>query len=126
MNDMCYYSKLAANYIDFDDDRSYPSPEEQLFWRLDDLNDRLEEMQKKGDYGTDWSRSDEKTLRYASPCALERISDIEKAIALALEDLKQKYGIDLSREKEAEPQSDLKKWQLSWADILSPQPLPAA
>ena len=38
---MGYFSDLAQKYIDFDYDRSYPSPEEQLLWRLDDLNYKL-------------------------------------------------------------------------------------
>ena len=44
---MGYFSDLAQKYIDFDYDRSYPSPEEQLLWRLDDLNYKLEELTEK-------------------------------------------------------------------------------
>ena len=38
---MGYFSNLAIDCLDDYEDNSYPSPERQLLWRLDDLKDRL-------------------------------------------------------------------------------------
>lgn len=37
---MGYFSNMAVDMRD-DEDHSYPSPERQLLWRLDDLKDRF-------------------------------------------------------------------------------------
>ena len=41
---MKYYDTYLPYIIDDDYDWSYPAPEMQLLWRLDDLQDRLEEL----------------------------------------------------------------------------------
>ena len=64
---MGYFSDLAQKYIDFDYDRSYPSPEEQLLWRLDDLNNKLEELTEKDAPYRGWERLTDNDIRYAIP-----------------------------------------------------------
>ena len=92
---MGYFSDLARKYIDFDYDRSYPSPEEQLLWRLDDLNYKLEELTEKDAPYRGWERLTDNDIRYAIPEYFESIADVERAIELALEDLKNKYDIEI-------------------------------
>jgi hypothetical protein len=58
------FSDLAQKYIDFDYDRSYPSPEEQLLWRLDDLNYKLEELTEKDAPYRGWKRLTDNDIRY--------------------------------------------------------------
>ena len=41
---MKYYVTYLPYIVDDDYDWSYPAPEMQLLWRLDDLQDRLEEL----------------------------------------------------------------------------------
>ena len=41
---MKYYDTYLPYIVDDDYDWSYPGPEMQLLWRLDDLQDRLEEL----------------------------------------------------------------------------------
>lgn len=41
---MKYYDTYLPYIVDGDHDWSYPGPEMQLLWRLDDLQDRLEEL----------------------------------------------------------------------------------
>lgn len=93
---MGYFSDLAQKYIEFDYDRSYPSPEEQLLWRLDDLNYKLEELTEKDAPYRVWERLTDNDIRYAIPEYFETIADVERAIELALEDLKNKYDIEIS------------------------------
>ena len=45
---MGYFSNLAIDCLGDYEDNSYPSPERQLLWRLDDLKDRLEELIAEG------------------------------------------------------------------------------
>lgn len=95
---MGYFSDLAQKYIDFDYDRSYPSPEEQLLWRLDDLNYKLEELTEKDAPYRGWEQFTDNDIRYAMPEYFENIEDVERAIELALEDLKNKYEIEITEE----------------------------
>lgn len=46
---MGYFSELAID-AKYDEDRSYPSPSQQLKWRIEDLVCRLEEI-SEGNYG---------------------------------------------------------------------------
>lgn len=99
---MGYFSDLAQKYIEFDYDRSYPSPEEQLLWRLDDLNYKLEELTEKDAPYRGWERLTDNDIRYAIPEYFETIADVERAIELALEDLKNKYDIEISESDSAQ------------------------
>ena len=128
---MGYFSDLAQKYIDFDYDRSYPSPEEQLLWRLDDLNYKLEELTEKDAPYRGWERLTDNDIRYAIPGYFENIADVERAIELALEDLKNKYDIEISElDSEQEEVFDGGAVQMTLFEIIpfpvQPTPLKAA
>lgn len=85
---MGYYSELALDDA-FHEDYSYPSPELQLQWRIEDLIGRLEDV-SDGNVGTAASkyreyRFSEDDLAYAPPEFFSRSSDIIAAIELAKE-----------------------------------------
>ena len=91
---MGYYTNLAAAFLDRDSDYSYPSPERELFWRMDDLESRLEELRSKnGRYESHITVPDD--IRYALPEHLGTISEVKRAIEFARNDLRDKYGINL-------------------------------
>ena len=128
---MGYFSDLAQKYIDFDYDRSYPSPEEQLLWRLDDLNYKLEELTEKDAPYRGWERLTDNDIRYAIPEYFENIADVESAIELAFEDLKNKYDIEISElDSEQEEVFDGGAVQMTLFEIIpfpaQPTPLKAA
>ena len=91
---MGYYTNLAAAFLDGDSDYSYPSPERELFWRMDDLESRLEELRSKNAcYESHVTVPDD--IRYALPEHLGTVSEVERAIEFARNDLRDKYGINL-------------------------------
>lgn len=87
---MGYYSELAIEGT-YREDYSYPSPEMQLRWRIEDLKSRLEDI-SGGNYGVtahyyiggQYSKDD---LDYALPEYFSRASDIMAAISIAEEKL---------------------------------------
>lgn len=76
-----------------DEDFSYPTPEIQLRWRLEDLKSRLDELLHNKIMQESWSNTCNNDLRYTLPEDLYSIKDIEAAIELAKYDLKEKYKI---------------------------------
>lgn len=83
---MGYFSELTIG-DDYRDDYSYPSPEWQLRWRIEDLLSRLEDI-SKGDHGIiasyhggcQYSKED---IAYAPPECFFREDTIIAAIAMA-------------------------------------------
>ena len=98
---MKYYNTYLPYIIDDDYDWSYPSPEMQLLWRLDDLYDVLDELKQEDAPRRNWYRLSDDDIRYAIPEAftipdndyLRSISVVERAIDLAKDDLVNKYGL---------------------------------
>ena len=91
---MGYYTNLAAAFRDEDSDYGYPSPEMELFWRMDDLESRLEELRiKNACYESHVTVPDD--IRYALPEHLGTISEVKRALEFAKNDLRNKYGINL-------------------------------
>ena len=91
---MGYYTNLAAAFLNEDSDYSYPSPERELFWRMDDLELRLEELRSKNAcYESHITVPDD--IRYALPEHLGTISEVKRALEFARNDLRDKYGINL-------------------------------
>ena len=91
---MGYYSNLAIDNDAYVPDASITPPEQQLFWRLDDLRDRLEELKTSGAlYGgvCNYAKND---LRYAPTDYFHTIYEVEMAIELAVEDLRNQYGFE--------------------------------
>lgn len=117
---MYRYAKLASQYGLYDDDHSYTPPEVQLLWRLEDLENRLEELSRqqggRQDGGVCFSESD---LRYALPKHFYCVSDVQKAIDLAISDLAERYGIYVNGEPEAPIVDEITGMQISFLDILA-------
>ena len=91
---MGYYTNLAAAFLDGDSDYSYPSPERELFWRMDDLESRLEELRSKNAcYESHITVPED--IRYALPEHLGTISEVKRALEFTRNDLRDKYGINL-------------------------------
>lgn len=72
---------------DYYEDYSYPSPEMELRWRIEDLKDRLDEI-SKGNYGVTahyfmGCQFSEEDLAYTPPEYFSRASDILAAITIA-------------------------------------------
>ena len=103
---MGYFSSLALDYEEEYEDYSYPSPDRQLKWRLEDLYSRLEEIDGGNiprhliDEGL---RLTDDEIRYAIPEYFVRASDVERAIELTISDLKSKYDIHVEEPDEDEP-----------------------
>lgn len=123
---MGYFSNLAAHEVLYDHDHSYTPPEKQLLWRLEDLEERLHELttQRTGrrDEGVCFSESD---LRYVLPGQFSSVSDVQKAIDLAVKDLEERYGIYVhGKPVEEVPEVDeITGMQISFLDALSMQTL---
>ena len=91
---MGYYTNLAAAFLNEDSDYSYPSPERELFWRMDDLESRLEELRiKNACYESHITVPDD--IRYTLPEHLGTVSEVKRALEFAKHDLRDKYGINL-------------------------------
>ena len=109
---MGYFSELNLEMSY--EDHSYPTEEQQLMWRIDDLKDRLQELQEKGaSYRSGYVYMDE-DIKYALPEDLHCIYHVEKALEMAKQDLYNKYGIDLYEQEE---QSD----EISDTDYVDPR-----
>ena len=121
---MGYFSDLEAEYVPYEHDHSITSAERQLLWRIEDLEERLDELtsQRTGmrDEGVCFSESD---LRYALPGQFFSVSDVRKAIELAVQDLAERYGVYVHGKPVAEaPEMDeITGMQISFLDILSAQ-----
>ena len=91
---MGYYTNLAAAFLNEDNDYSYTSPERELFWRMDDLELRLEELRiKNACYESHITVADD--IRYDLPEHIGTISEVKRALEFARNDLREKYGINL-------------------------------
>ena len=90
---MKYYDTYLPYIVDDDYDWSYPEPEMQLLCRLDDLQDRLEELIAKDAPYRNWDIYSEDDIRYSLPEYLFDIGNVERAIELAKDDLVNKYGL---------------------------------
>ena len=94
---MGHYTNLTAAYLNEDGDYSYPYPESELFWRLEDLESRIEDLGSKNVcYGGNITVPDD--IRFVLPEHLSTIFEVERAIELAKNDLRDKYGINLEAE----------------------------
>ena len=85
---------MAAAFLNEDSDYSYPSPDRELFWRMDDLESRLEELRGKNVCCENHITVPD-DIRYALPEHLGTISEVKRALEFARNDLREKYGINL-------------------------------
>lgn len=93
---MGYFSNYALDYEADYEDNSYPSPEKQLMWRLEDLQSRWEELKEysaphpKYDAGLRLSDND---VRYAIPEYFTSVRDVERAMRKNRKISKKRYPI---------------------------------
>lgn len=125
---MGYFSNLDIATALYDHDRSYTPPEMQLLWRLEDLQAQLEALSLQRSAYENRSALSDADLRYVLPEHFLSVSDVRKAIELAIEDLKNRYGIHVQpQEAEEMPAVDeISGMQISFLDLLAACPLCAA
>ena len=126
---MGYFSNLAIDIRENDDDVSWTTYEQQLLWRWEELQSLLDEMRSCATaYSGSVTYTDDE-LRYMLPehpggHSLRKngtIRDVEKALELVAQELKEKYGMDVQPEKAEAPELDeLTDNQLSFLLILPP------
>ena len=125
---MKYYDTYLPYIVDDDYDWSYPGAVMQLLWRLDDLQDRLEELIAKDAPYRDGYIYSEDDIRYSLPEHLFNIGKVERAIELAKDDLVNKYGLpdpDTLIFDESDVVAADCVGQMTWLDLLSEE-LPKA
>lgn len=87
------------SHFEREEDRSYPSPEKQLLWRLDDLRNQLEFLFEEGACYRSSIRLSDTDIRYVIPEDFDTILDAERAIMLVEHDLEEQYGIVVERQE---------------------------
>ena len=121
---MGYFSNLAVEHKIYDYDHSYMSPERQLLFRLEELEDRLCELtQQKTGKRNEGEYFSEDNLRYVLPEHFFSAANVRKAIQLATSDLKEQYGIHVGDQPAQEqPEVDeITGMQVTFFDILALQ-----
>ena len=99
---MGFFSNMDIDRID-EQDRSYPTAEERLIWRLEDLRARLlelggepknlDENLPEGWFSDEGLCMTDEDIRYTLPEHLPGIGEVQRAIGLAEAELREKYGI---------------------------------
>jgi len=115
---MGYYANAAIDNDLYDTDRSYIPHRQQLLWRLEQLESRLEELTADCVKYEDHTRFSQTELRYVRPEHFKSVSALQEAICLAVSELEERYGI-ITREKAPEipAMDELTELQLSFADL---------
>lgn len=131
---MGYFSKLAIEYEQYKHaqchyDVSLTTHEQQLLWRWEDLQELHAELCALGSsYSGSITYTDDE-LRYMLPehpggYSLRKngtIRDVERAMDLAAQELKEKYGVDVRPESPEETEVDeLTENQLSFFVVIAP------
>ena len=107
-----------------EEDRSYPSPLEQIIWRIEDLEARLAKLSEKHSGLFSFDRFSEEEIEYVSPQYFSNTRDIIKAIEIAKQKLScmvAEYAIDIYGEfSETEIQEETGPCsQLKFTEIAS-------
>ena len=126
---MGYFSSLASEDMHIHPDHSVVLPQQQLLWRLEDLQDRLQTLREKGAVYSSSRCCDWSILRYGLPGSFCAEWEVEKAIELAVCDLQEHYGIAIGGQadpRQLPVQDELTGNQLSIYMILPPVALPKA
>ena len=119
---MGYFSNMAIKYEVYEQDHSITSAEQQLLWRLEDLQERLCDLADLRDEGVCFSESE---LRYVLPKDFSSASDVRNAIELTINDLAERHGIYVNGQSAEElPEMDeITGMQISFLDLISLQTL---
>lgn len=124
---MGYFSNFESEYQVFYEDHSIVSYKQELLWRVEELQEYIEILKAKGTVYSGSSCYTTEDLRYMLPQYFHTIFDVEKAIELAVEELKITYGIDLYPDPVEEPGVDeITENQTTFFLILPGIPLPTA
>lgn len=116
---MEYFSNLAIEKEEqaVFEDHSYPSPEIQLQWRIEDLFNRLEELQHGGYNQETFDYSDCRLSRtdieYTLPEHLSDVDDIITSIAIAKHKLQRDFYEDQYEETNALEKDDVLPVQIT-------------
>ena len=95
---MGYFSEIAINRNTYFHDDSWTTHKQQLLWRCEDLQNRLEELKlQRAPYSSSGCLTND-DFRLALPHCFGAVYDAEKALELAVSELKEKYGINLQPE----------------------------
>ncbi len=86
-----YLKSFMKQYCE--EDRSYPSPEMQACWRLEELESRLEELSDSDIAYESPLILTEEDIKYSLPEHLSSIRHIKAAIEFVEFELRDKYGI---------------------------------
>lgn len=111
---MGYFSNLALEKAEqaVFEDLSYPSPEMQLQWRIEELFLRLEELHYESfDYSD--CRLSRNDIEYALPEHLSNVDDIITAIAIAKYKLQHAFLDDQYEETNAKEKDDVLPGQIT-------------
>ena len=117
---MGYYSNAAIDKKVHREDHSCTSHRQQLQWRLEALEARLQEL--GGESRCCFSESD---LRYALPEDFRSVPDVKAAIALTVQELAGRYGICAREEETTQAVDELTGMQISLLEFF-PVPTPFA
>ena len=124
---MGYFSGIAGNGHKDYYDVSCNDHRQQLLWRYDDLQDRLEELQEKGAAYSNSTRYTRDDLRYALPRELKTVQDVVDAVEMVSEELLERYKINVQPIAVEEPDVDeITGNQLSFHMICNACSLPMA
>lgn len=118
---MGYFSNLAMGYTRDERDHSYTPAEQQLLWRLEELQDRYDELltRKRGMVG-EGAYIAESDLRYVLPEHIASPSDVQRAIELTVRDLQERYGLSPEGVCVEEESADNTAWmQISFLDVFA-------
>lgn len=131
---MGYFSNLAIEYEQFKKtqyqyDVSWNTHEQQLLWRWEDLQELRADLCALGSsYSGSLTYTDDE-IRYMLPehpggYSLRKngtILDVERAMELTAQELKEKYGINVQREENEEAELDeITENQLSFFIVIAP------
>lgn len=122
---MGYFSNLAVEICPAGrPDDSYPSAQQQLLQRLEDLRIRMEELTAVGALYWNGAAYCENDLRYVLSEYLCDIYSVEQALKLAKADLLCKYDIDASApEAQSIAGEEIEGHeQITWISLLFPLP----
>ena len=131
---MGYFSNLAIEYEQYKHtqchyDVSLTTHEQQLLWRWEDLQELHAELCALGSSYSGAVTYMDDELRYMLPehpggYSLRKngtIRDVERAMDLAVQELKEKYGVDVRPESPEETEIDeLTENQLSFFVVIAP------
>ena len=116
---MGYFSGLENKCGFYEQDHSITSSEKQLLWRLEELEERLFDLEGRRDEGVCFSQDE---LRYVLAKDFFSASDVRSAIELTISDLAERHGIYLREQPEEAPIMDeLTGMQISFLDLASVQ-----